>query len=217
MKQLVTDVHSFLTSQGRSISDLSDPAQLWAWAWDLQLFLQFLRDHPDKWTKGGWIPAFGALTNRINEREIFTGNGLILKTMEDYMSDLHGLAAESTARLAIALNDSPQDRRVAALATIADEDPTLFVRVIDDITSLSRQRNDTDPYRFFDCVATVDFLRELPKEAKYCHWCHEAFKTGFTMHWRFCNRHAICNTCAATQGLQALRCYRCMPCPTRHP
>ncbi|KAK3933716.1 hypothetical protein QBC46DRAFT_229152, partial [Diplogelasinospora grovesii] len=93
------------------------------------------------------------------------------------------------------LNDSPEEYRLKALKQLKTSHPTIYSKVINIITGTSLNREISDPNYFFPCVATDQYVAQLPDTAQACMYCAKRFAEGSDMVWKPCGKHVFCLKC----------------------
>jgi hypothetical protein len=97
--------------------------------------------------------------------------------------------------LAHSLNDSPEEYRKEALRQLREPRRDIYDEVIRIITSISIHRDNWDAKYFFPCVATNEYIAQLPDTAKRCMNCNGDFEEGSEMVWKPCGKHVSCLKC----------------------
>jgi hypothetical protein len=103
------------------------------------------------------------------------------------------------------LNDSPEDWRLTILQHLENDHKQEYETHINQLTELQTQRNDSLTDQHFQCVATNQYLKSLPKSAHECSKCYRSFQEGSDMIWRACENHAYCGKCWYEQASRSIR------------
>lgn len=142
-----------------------------------------------------WYPPSADVNSEILKyRAIFMSIVNRLETWEDCLPLLND-AAVSYSKLAVLINDLPEELRLEALDRVRENGSEAYSAVIDNITLLQADENPWDPGSLFPRVATDEFLRSLPASARRCLLCDGEFKEGRDIIMKNCGRHSMHHEC----------------------